>query len=243
MSWLGTVGVAFLTAIIGAFGTGGLGLLCVEWYRVPSREGGSGYMVIFMGLLGGVLGFLVGIIGSRIVAAGANPSFGRGLGVTAGMCVGLLAIATFICWLLADFDTTLHGRPVEMQAEMRFPAGFVIPENLPTGQWYTCMGTDTRRTTSHGVLRVKEARQEKGRWIIPTTLLLETSVMEKSVCFSLGEKPQWFRVAFPSKPGARYFEWSEWLPGIEEVGKPKPSAADGFNLRYRLAIVPEEKPA
>ena len=206
MNWLGTFGVAFLTAIIGAFGSVGLGILCVEWYRVSGREGGSAYMVIFMGLLGGVLGFLIGIIGSRMVVAGASPSFGRGLSVTAGTCVGLLVIATFICWLLADFDTTLHGRPVEMQAEIRCPAGFVMPETLPTDQWYTCMGTDTRRTTSYGVLGVNEARQEGDRWIIPTTLLLETSATEKSVCFSLGEKTQWFRVAFPSKPGSRYFE-------------------------------------
>jgi hypothetical protein len=242
MSWLSSIGVGFLTAIIGTFGTGALGLLCVEWFRVPSREGGSGYMVLFMGLLGGVLGFIIGIVGARIVSAGATPGFLKALGVAAGSNLGLLAIATFICWLAADFDTTLQGRPVELQAEVRCPAGFVMPDKVENDKWYTCMSTATRRATSYGELRLVDARQVDGRWILTTTLVLKTSMREKEICFNLGETPHWFHVSFPSKPGSRYFAWSEWLQGIEEVGKPGLALGEDFNLRFRLAILPEPKP-
>jgi hypothetical protein len=242
MTWLASIGVGFLTAIIGAFGTGALGLLCVEWFRVPSREGGSGYMVLFMGLLGGVLGFIIGIVGARIVSASAAPGFLKALGVAAGSNLGLLVIATFICWLAADFDTTLQGRPVELQAEVRCPAGFVMPDTVEKDKWYVCMATATRRATSYGDLRLEDARQVDGRWILTTTLVLKTSMREKEICFSLGETPHWFRVSFPSKPGSRYFAWSEWLQGIEEVGKPRLALGEDFNLRFRLAIVPKPKP-
>ena len=55
MSWLGTVGIAVLTAAFGALLSGIVASLAVDWYRISSFEGGSGYFVIFIAL-GGLLG-------------------------------------------------------------------------------------------------------------------------------------------------------------------------------------------
>jgi hypothetical protein len=245
MSWLASVGVGFLTAIVTAFGGIGIGVLCVEWYRIPSREGGSGYFVIFLGLIGLVLGLVIGVVCARIVAAGAAPGFLKGLGVAAGSCVGLLMIVTLICWLAADLDTTLHGNPVELQAEVRCPPGFVVPPGVKDDAWYAHIDTRTRRVTSRGALRVDEARQENGHWIIPMTLVLGTSVREKLLYVRFGDdNVQLFIPRFPSKPGAKYLVWSNWQDGGWETGKPRPEPAQRFKLRFRVAeVIPEPEPA
>lgn len=238
MSWLATFGIGLLNAIIGVFGVGTLGALCVDWYRISGREGGSAYFVIFLGLLGGIAGLAIGIIGARVVGAGIAPGFLKTLALVCGSTVGLLLLATFICWLAADLNTTLRGRPVQLHAEIRCPAGFAIPRDATDEHWYAHIDTRTRRVTSRAALRLDDARLENGRLIIPMTLPLATSVREKLLYVRLAENVQLFIPRFPSKPGKRYFSWSDWQDGGWEPGKPRPEPAQRFNLRFRVEIVP-----
>jgi hypothetical protein len=237
MSWLGTIGIGLLTAIIGVFGVGTLGALCVDWYRITGREAGSAYFVVLLGLLGGVGGLILGIVGARIVAAGAEPSFLKALGVVTGSSVGLLLIATFICWFAADLDTTLGGKPVQLHAELRCPPGFVIPDDATDAHWYAHIDTRSRRQTSRAGLRLDDARTEDGRLVIPMTLPLLTSVREKLLYVRLAENVQLFIPVFSSKPGKRFFSWSEWQDGGWEPGKPRPEPPKRFNIRFRLEVV------
>jgi hypothetical protein len=58
--------VALLTAVLSAalalIGAGLVALGCVRWYAVTSFEGASGYFVVGIALVGGVLGCLIGAI-------------------------------------------------------------------------------------------------------------------------------------------------------------------------------------
>ena len=238
MSWLATAGIGILNAIIGIFGVGTLGALCVDWFRISGREGGSAYFVIFLGLLGGVAGLVLGITGARILGSGTAPGFLKALGLICGSTVGLLLLATLICWLAADLDTTLRGRAVQLHAEIRCPAGFVIPPDATDEHWYAHIDTRTRRVTSRAALRLDEARKEDGRLIIPMTLPLATSVREKLLYIRLAENVQLFIPRFPSKPGNRFFSWSDWQDGGWDPGKPRPEPAQRFNLRFRLQFKP-----
>jgi hypothetical protein len=244
MSWLATIGVGILTAIIGAFGTGAMGGLCVNWFRVSSREGGSAFFVIYLGLLGGVIGLIAGMVSARIVAGGVAPSFLKGLGVGAGSAVGLLLIATFICWLVADLPTTVEGKPAELHAEVRCPPSFSIPSDATPEHWYAHIDTRTRRATSRGILRVAESRQEDGRWVIPMTLGLDTSVRQKLLYVRFGKDAdvQLFTPIFPSRPGQQHRTWSEWLDGSWDPGKPRPAPEDRFELRFRVEAEPTTEP-
>ena len=88
MNWLTTFVVAILTAAAGAFSSGYVAALAVDWYTVPSREGESGYFVIAFGLLGLLVGLLLGVVVSRMVAAGTHPAFFRALGVSLAILLG-----------------------------------------------------------------------------------------------------------------------------------------------------------
>jgi hypothetical protein len=244
MTWLASIGVGILTAIIGAFGTYGMGDLCVRWYRISPREGGSGVFVVLLALLGGFVGFLVGVVSARIVASGAAPGFFKSLALGAGSVVGLVVITTFICWLAADLPTTIDGDAAELHGEVRCPPGFAIRAADLPDDWNARLDTRTREMTSHNPLRVNEARQEDGRWIIPVTLGINTSVREKLLYVWLGEKAgtRLFTPIFSSKPVKRDRTWSGWLESSEDPDKPRLASEDRFELRFRIDRVPPPEP-
>ena len=43
MSWLGSLVIGAITAIVGAILAGTVAALAADWYSVPSREGASGW--------------------------------------------------------------------------------------------------------------------------------------------------------------------------------------------------------
>src|SRR5947209_3173224 len=127
MTWLLTFAVGLLTALAGCFGTVLLGAACVDWYHVPSREGASGFYIIFFGLAGAIAGLVIGLIGARVVAAGVNPGFLKALGVALSAAVGLLSLATLVAWLGADFPPKLEGKTMVVEVELGLPSTITLP--------------------------------------------------------------------------------------------------------------------
>jgi hypothetical protein len=52
MHWFLSIFIGILTAVVGAIGAGFVANAAVDWYHITSREGASGYFVVFMGLVG-----------------------------------------------------------------------------------------------------------------------------------------------------------------------------------------------
>ena len=75
MSWLSSIAIGLITAAIGCLGAGFVATKCVRWYRFSGFEGGSVYYVVAIALLGIIVGLLVGIVCSRIVAGWETPGF------------------------------------------------------------------------------------------------------------------------------------------------------------------------
>src|SRR4051794_735046 len=102
MNWLLSLLIALLSGILGLFSAGFIMSACVKWYRISSFEGGAGYAVMFAALGGGIAGFVIGLVTTRLVAAGANPGFFKGLGCAWGVILVISAVAVTSCWALAD---------------------------------------------------------------------------------------------------------------------------------------------
>lgn len=243
MSWLASFGVGLLTAIPGLIGTFFSALLWVDWFRVSSREGMSSTYAAFLGLVGGLVGLVIGVICARVVAAGTEPGFLKSLGLACGTLVGLLALVTAVCWLLADFTPRIHDHKIQVHAELRCPPGFVFPQGKTVEGWYAHIDTRTRRVTTQSELELGAARTESGHAIVPVTLSLETSVREKFLYFRLGETTQVFLVGFSAKSAELYQDWSQWTEGGATAdGAPLPPEKR-FALRYRLEeVIPPPEP-
>src|SRR5689334_15203033 len=109
MSWPSSFGVAVLTAIVGLIASALVASLAASWYRVPSFEAQSAAFVASLAILGLVLGFVIGLIASRVVGASANPGFLKALGASQGVLLGLIAVVGLAARLLADVPPTIDG--------------------------------------------------------------------------------------------------------------------------------------
>src|ERR1043165_2635932 len=127
MSWPASIFVGILSGVLGLVCTGGISMLCVEWYRITSREGAAGYFVVFNALLGGVLSVIIGLIAARMMAAGAEPGFLKELGVALGTILAIALVALALCRVCADLAPTMGGKDLEVEIEVRCPRGFKIP--------------------------------------------------------------------------------------------------------------------
>ena len=123
MSWLSTICIAVLTGVLGLFAAGFIGAGCVSWYRISGFEGKSGYFMAAIALLGGILGTIIGFATSRLLAAGAAPGFLKGLGLSWGIVLLVGGVAALVSWMLADIPPKLNGQTLELEVEIRLPAG------------------------------------------------------------------------------------------------------------------------
>ena len=237
MSWLSSLVIAFLTGILALFASGGVAALAVEWYRISSFEGGSGFFVVGMALVGGMAGTVIGLIASRVTAARPQPSFLKGLGTGVGVVLALLLVIAGVARTLADVPPEIDGDTLVLLVELRSPAGDATDLRALPGQPHvrlaaTAPFSTTERVSEQGPLWLDDLRREEGRWIVPGAVEIFTARGKKVVDVGVGDK-MWLGLLTPlaGSPSARDMEWSPWYPHAPEGQPPLP---DQFTLRYRV---------
>ena len=246
MNWLSSIVIALLT--------GALGLVCAaivasagaRWYHVSTFEGAAGYFVAAIALLGGVAGLILGTAAARIVAAGAAPAFLKGLGLSCGLTLAIAGLAAAVAWRLADIAPRLDGQLLDLEVELRLPAGETRSPAAMVGNAHLSLGSvvhHTARKTETGELRVAEARLEAGRWIVPGTVFLFTMRGARSIDVDLGgESVGAFLVPLPARPGGAYERWSDWLPRPRHGAAPWPDSKSSYRFRVVRQIPPPPPP-
>lgn len=235
MSWLSSLVVAVITGLVGMLLSGVVANQAVSWYRISSFEGGSGYFVVGMALLGLIGGALVGLVTARVMAA-ADPSFIRVLGVSAAIVVGVVGGAGGISRLLADVPPTANGEGLYLAFELRWPASESRSPADFRGPGYARLGAGTSdrvvRKWGDGVLFVDDARQVDGRWVVPGIADIFTARGDRILDVGIGDSTlAGFIVNVPSHPGPESAGWSEWLPRARPGAPPLP---DQYSYRYRV---------
>ncbi len=118
------------------FIAGFIASLCVSWYDVSSREGASGFFVIYMALFGGIIGAVIGLIVARQTVGYAGPGFWKELPASLGVILVIAGIITLVCRLFADVPPTIDGARTDVTVEFRFPDTIEsATEPTSTGNW------------------------------------------------------------------------------------------------------------
>lgn len=238
MTWLFSVLASLISGLVSLFLAGFIASLCVTWFNISSREGASGYFVVFIALCGAVAGLVLGLLTARIVASIFGPGFGKellGALVTIVLTAGLAAL---ICRLLADIPPSIDGLNLNLQVEFRFP-DTVVSDVPPTkeGGWQFILASlsgNTQRKSYEGTIQADRARFENGRWIVPTQSELATQRGRRSVTLSRSSSTDaiGFILPLPANPGVEFEQWSDWLPSEQAGGRPWPS--DRMSCRFRV---------
>lgn len=245
MTWLTSFIAALISGAAGLFLAGFIANACVSWYHVSSREGASGYFVIFTAIGGGIVGLIIGLITARIVAAHFGAGFLKEFGGALVVVLVIAGVSAALCRLLADVAPTIDGRELTLEVEFRFPTTANAGQP-PTakGEWrfqLDSISGHTQRNYRSGEIKTNAARFEAGRWIIPAEVFLFTERGKR--CISLRHDDQdagGFLLALPRRPGREFEQWSNWLPRQQASGQPWP--ADKMSYRFRVQKVPLPPP-
>jgi len=194
MSWPASIFSALLTALLGMFVSGTIAAMAVDWYRIPSREGASGYFVISLGLMGFMAGLILGLIVARVVAGGTHPGFLRATGISMALVGGIGLLSGGVTRALADVPPTLGGDPLLLMVEVRWPAGQTTAP-VALGDDAASLGlhsiphfSHTVRASETGPLWMEDAHLVDGRWVVPGAVDVFTSRGTRMLTVNTGDK-------------------------------------------------------
>jgi len=183
MSWLSSIGIAMVCGILGLLCGGFIMNACVDWYRVSSFEGKSGYAIIFVALLGGFVGLLVGLVAARWVAAMPDPTFLKGLGTATGAVLALALITLVLCRLgapeplpeVAPSPAPAPSGPSAYELEAaRFAA---LSPGAPIEDWLVFVRSDGSMERNNAVMLVVGERQSE---LVPLLTSFDPEVRERA---------------------------------------------------------------
>lgn len=242
MNWFASIFVAVLTGVASFVCAGIVAAACVSWYHISSFEGKSGYFVVAIAFLGGVGGFVLGLVTARVVAGGVDPGFFKALGLSFGIAIAVAGIGAWISWGLADIPPKIDGQYLDLEVEIRLPAGETNAPASLTGDSHFRFGSvvnHVMRKSEMGTLKLAEARFEEGRWIIPGTVPLFTMRGKRTFDADLGGRQvAAFMVPLPPRPGKKYEQWSDWEPRPRRGNPPWPDTMSSYRFRVVRQIPP-----
>jgi hypothetical protein len=246
MSWALSILLALLTGIVSAVAAGFVAAGYATWYRVSNFEGAGGYMIISVGILGGLAGLVFGLVVARYGAPGEAGSFLRAASIALGSVAAIAGVAAAVGWLLAEHPPTLDGHELMLEVELRLPAGQAPGVERQAGDFFTVevLVDQQPHSRQSGDFSVKEARQEGLRWIVPASAYLHTQRAGRVIHWRLGgiEAPR-FQLALPAKPGHEHLQWSAWGPRPPEGQTPWPDTEPSYRYRVQPLLPPPPPPS
>lgn len=233
MKWLASILVGICAAPLAAIVVGTAADSWASWLRLSSREGAAGYWVVMMALLAALVALIVGIS----VARGwllATPTFWSALGTTLGLTAAVTLVITGLIWLAADLPPKIDGRRLQLEAEIRFPAGTTVESLKAAIPYLSIMRVDSRDSRGSGNLDFNAAREVDGQLVVPVSMDLYTSAKRKRLVLGYPDgRTVMFPVRFGATPGQQDLVWTDWIPaGIDGA----------YLLRYRIVVEPPPAP-
>jgi hypothetical protein len=242
MTWLFTILAGLLGAIAGGIGMLGLGSLFVRWFRISSFEGGSGYYVVALTLLGAIGGLIVAAVAARLGYASFGPAWY--IQPATGLAAVTLALALVLGlgYLRADFEPDTDPRGLVVAWEIRLPVADgsdAFASRTPPADWpeneLKLQLVNVRRGKTRGyesaVFNRAAFRQESGQWILPAKVPLFTAKGEFCVNLTTGGRDDGFWPTVPATPSEPHFEWSPWYRTNKGMAKPSDQQATMYRFR------------
>lgn len=247
MTWLISFLAAALSGLASVFLAGFIANAFVSWYHVSSREGASGYFVMFTGISGGIAGLIIGFIAARFIASHYGPGFGKELAGALGTVLILAGVSVSLCRLLADVAPRIDGRELNLEVEFRFPNSITgkTPPTAEGSDWVFTLASlsgHSRRSYREGEIQTGAVRFENGQWIVPAQVPLFTERGKRNVMLARRQATEVtsFLLPLPARPGSEFEEWSAWIPRQQANGQPWP--ADKMSCRFRVQKIPLPPP-
>ena len=247
MTWFASIAIGVLTAAFAGVCALFAANAAVEWQRVSSFEGAAGYFVLVNALFAVIAGLVIGIVVSRFLGGPGWPGFLKGLGWSALIAGGAIAVLSAFAWLTADREPLVAGRPLDLLIEISAPAGLQAAVLAKTrelsGYYRPYVGFGARERRESRFLDLTQSPQETDRWVFFSGRFeIDSSSDDRGVSVALrAVEEQYFDLPLPGRPG-RMSDWSDWLRTPHLSNRTPLPPEDAFALRYRVVPRPEPAP-
>ncbi len=245
MNWAVTLFSAVAGGLLGTVGMFAIGQACVKWYKITSFEGYSGYFVVGLALLGGIVGCVLSIVAARLGYAWIGTQWYSQLGSALAAVLLALALTYGYAYLGVDRVPELDGQPIMVRWEIRLPAEGT-DKYAPTGdpsewlddQWQLQLVSVVNhqpRGSEQATFHRESVRYEDGQCILATSVPLFTSRGEFCVNLSLGARDDgfWPGLRYSSHPNS--FQWSPWQRTNKGLKQPDDRSAVMFRFKLEKA--------
>jgi hypothetical protein len=245
MGWGAKIGFVLLSALEGGSLALALASFIIEYQQITAREGTAGYFAVSITLIGLFCGLVVGVI----TALAATSGFWKTQGYAVGILFALtLAGGVLLIWS-DDRGPKLDGDSIVAEIELKCPRGWQ-PDNKAKFDgsfcWVQAVAADAPSRENpmyNGGLSLEEARQEDGRWIVPSAIDLRRTTSNRYLRMFMGRVTDvTIKIPLPRSPGAKYKEWSAWRTDGFLAQKDHP-VQPGYEFRCRIQTDTEYKRA
>lgn len=244
MSWFASIAIGVLTAALAGACALFAATVAAEWQRVSSFEGAAGYFVLVNALFAVIAGLVIGIVASRYLGGPGWPGFFKGLGWSALIAGGGIAVLTGFAWATADREPLVAGRPLDLLIEVSAPAALqatVLAETSGlTGYYRPYVAFGAREGRESRFLELTQSPPENGRWLVFSGRFeIDSGRGERGVGVALrAVEEQYFDLPLPGTPDLMA-DWSDWLRSPYRSNRTPPPPEEALALRYRVVARPE----
>jgi hypothetical protein len=238
MSWKIALLVGLLTAVVTAFVTAFVADRVTAMHGVSDFEGKRGYAIVFLFIPAGFVGgFLLGLLGSRLVGAVEWAQFWKaaGLSILLGQ-VALFGIAG-LSLLSIPRAPEQDGKPLVLEVEVSVPLVRITPRSREPEQIRLSLYAGPK-DNAYATVDRSHFREEHGYLIVPASADLNSISNTRVLSFHI-EEHTWlaFDLPLPPTPSANGL-WSAPAPMRDARTSTGGAGPSDVLLRYRVVKHP-----
>jgi len=234
MSWKIALVVALLTAVITAFVTAFVADKVTGMHGVSDFEGKRGYAVVFLFIPAGFIGgFLLGLLGTKLVGAVEWAQFWRAAGLS--LLLGQVALFGIAGLTLLEIPRPpkVGGQALALDIEVLVPLERITPASRERNgiRMSLYAGDKDNRTVDVDTARFRE---DEGKLIVPALAELNSRSATRILSFHI-EEHTWLAFDFPLPPSPVVSEtWSQPAPLRDARATGSSTEPSDVLLRYRV---------
>jgi hypothetical protein len=201
--------------------------------NVSNREGATGYMGMFVGILVGLAAMILSIVMTLRYRGVAGGAIWAQTPMALGGIVAVAALGMYVYYNAHDHPIT-NGAPPALQFQLQAPSNANLPD--PKSIKVQLQSGESR---ADGWWDDAQTGQVDGRPVLTGHLQLYVKTSQRMLVFDLpGQINQLFNLRLPASPLAKkYQKWSDWqiadfmFTPASNVGQ-KVTPANAYRIRY-----------
>jgi MFS family permease len=236
MSWKIALTVALLTAVVTAIVTAPVADKMTKVHGMSDFEGGRGMAIAFLFIPAGLVGgFLLGLLGTKLVGAVEWSHFWKAAGLSIALGQVALWGISGLSLLGIPRPPLLDGQALALEVEVMVPKARITPRSLKPDQIRLSLYAGPK-DNAYATIDRSRFREVDSMLIVHALATLNSQAYGRTISFHIGEGT-WLAFdldELPAKPTAEHFEWSAPKPLRDAKGAGQQSALSDVLLRYRV---------